>query len=305
MKLLYLCSKVYWDQKVPRTRFHSVEAMREFADVHCTGNGFLDWDGEATIAANLSRTTRPDWIFVYKPDQYTGWEQLGIPVVTSFNDAWETESRLMDIRLPKCRVVIMHHANEMAEWRERCPDVRFVNIPYPINPDVFKDHGREKNIDILLTGAVDSKIYPLRYRFSRLIESGAFEPYHAVWRKHSGYRIQNPEAEAEAYAKCLNSAKICLADTSRYQYAAEKYHEIPACRSVLCGNLPDERQMAFSQFILQIENRMSDAEIIDRITTLLAARDMIAPLADAGYGYVHSTHTVRQYAKQFIEILSG
>jgi len=307
-KLLYLCSKLFWNQKVPRTRFYAVEAIGRLIDVHCSGVGFDDWNDSLRIDENLNviyGSEWPDVILVYKPDPYHGWEHPLPPVVTTFNDAWETVTRVNDIRLPRCKLVIMHHANEMAEWEERCPEATFVNISYPINPDVFCAKKTEKQIDILLTGAIDSKIYPLRHRFRQMIQAGAFEPFHAAVRNHSGYRLDNPHAEAIAYASALRSAKICLADTSCYQYAAEKYHEIPGCGSVLCGNLPDERQPEFSKFMIVIDPDWGADRIVREIRWYLDRPVLLQNHAAKGHDYVHENFTTDHYAKQFVTALES
>ena len=298
---------IYWERKVPRTRFHAIHAISEQPgiQVRSTGIGFEDWDENLPIYENLASSIWahwwPDLIIVYQAQQYFGWEDKRLPpIVTIFNDAWSTQDRLRDIQTPRCRLVIMHHKNEMQAWQERCPDVKFVNLSYPINPKVFKDWGLPKTIDILLTGAIDKTIYPLRWRFAQLIEKAAFMPYHAVHRKHSGYRLDDPESEAINYAKCLNSARICLADTSRYKYAAEKYHEIPACRSVLAGNLPDERQGHFERFMIVIEPDWTDEMIITTIKSQLD-EGAFTERATVGYEYVQSRYTVNQYARRFVK----
>lgn len=304
MKLLYLCNKLYWERKIPRTRFYAVTAMKSFADVHCSGVGFDDWNGDLSVSDNIERMNyRPDWILVYKPTDYCGWEKNRIPVATTFNDAWETKTRIQDIRLPNCSLVVMHHANEMNEWEKRCPDVKFVNIPYPVEPTVFHPDSLVKHeYDLLLTGCVHKDIYPLRYRFALLIEQNAFYPYHAHIRKHSGYRLSNPDEEALMYAKALCSAKMCLVDTSKYGYAAEKYHEIPACGSVLCGNLPQERQNDFNRIMVVVDNSWPEARIVATIRRYLDDSNLWREKRQAGLEYA-SRFTTSWYAKRFIDAL--
>lgn len=303
MKLVYLCDRLYHERKVPRTRFHSVDAIGRLISVRCTGNGFYDWDQRRTVAENLA-DDRPDAILVYKPEFYHGWDNQSLPpVITTFNDAWDTEARIRDIQLPRCRMVVMHHANEMAEWATRFPNVTFVNIPYPVNPDVFKNYDIHRVTDVLLTGAVDEDIYPLRYRFSQLIRQNAFAPYRAIQRPHSGYRLQDPESEAKSYARALSMAKICLADTSKYGYFAEKLHEIPACGSVLCTNFPGERCEDLKRFAIIVHPCDSDNRIVDTIKWYLERPALLDEMAKAGNHYVHSQFTTDHYAARFVQEL--
>lgn len=307
MRILFLCDKYYHDQKVPRTRFHAIEALGEIADVWCSGNGFPDWDSGKPVYDNCwSHGTVPDWIIVYKPEAYKGWGDPRLPpVATQFNDAWDTDQRYRDIMLPHAKLVIMHHANEVAAWQRRCPDVRFENIPYPINPDVFKDYKQPKTIDVLLTGAIDADIYPLRAKMARLIKQGAFGPeLNVVHKKHCGYRLADPEKEAVEYAKLINSAKICLADTSKYLYAAEKYHEIPACNTAICGNLPGERREEFLNFLLLIPISATGQGIVESVKYHLADGRW-ENAAKRGHTYVHGRFTTRHYAQRLVEILRG
>lgn len=307
MRILFLCNKIYWDRKVPRTRFHVVEAMREFADIEINGVGFLGWNDAMGVYNNYWASDRMDWpdaILVYKPEDYHGWDDPRLPpVVTTFNDAWDVEQRTKDIRLPRARLVIMHHANEVDEWRKRCPDVKFVHIPYGINPEIFKDYGLEKDIDILLTGAIDDGIYPLRARFRRLILAGAFNPYNAVIRPHPGYRIDSPGDEAVDYARMLNRAKICLADTSRYLYCPEKYFEIPACRSVVYGNSPDVLLTDLSPHMFHVGDTWPDEILVEPLLTLLkcySTECYLQSVTNHGYECVHANYTSAHYAQRFI-----
>lgn len=304
MRVLFLCAKEYVDRKLPRTRFHAIEALGKIADVTYSGIGFDNWVDGSSVLRNTGQTFghQFDWIIVYKPDQYHGWNEAGIPpVCQTFNDCWAKADRTRDMLLPNTRLAIMHHANEMAEWVKFLPMVKFVNIPYSVKTSMFKDWGSQKPIDILLTGAIDEEIYPLRYRFKRMIERKAFgTDLVVVHLPHQGYRLDNPEEAALAYAHTLNSAKICLVDSSKYGYAAEKHHEIPACRSLLCGDIPEERQADFSKFILKVPTGCLDSSIIKGIRTILENPDAIKKRTDIGYKYVHDNFTMEQYAKRLL-----
>ncbi len=308
MRILFLCSDTYRKRKVPRTRFDAVDAMSKTIDVIHGGCGVLGWHDSNTIYNNLIHNTGrggwPDAILVYKPEDYHGWDDPCLPpVVTTFNDAWATEQRTKDIRLPRAKLVIMHHANEVEAWRTRCPDVRFVHIPYGINPEIFKDYGLEKDIDILLTGAIDNDIYPLRAQFRRLIQDGAFAPYHAVMRPHPGYRIDSPHDEAVDYARMLNRAKICLADTSKYGYVPEKFMEIAACRSVVCSNMPEmpSHLVGTYEYTLPvcIPREWPDDLVVSAIGQYLR-RANLDDMAHKSMEYIHGNHTSAHYARRFI-----
>ena len=301
MKILYLCNRLYWQQKIPRTRFDAVEAIAKLTSVYCTGVDYFDWDDQLSVSSNLAALEfKPDLLMVYKPTDYFGWAENQIPVVQRFNDCWATNDRIRDIKMPRSSLVIMHHENEMPESQARMPDVTFRHIPYPINDWVFQHYAMPKTTDILLTGAIDEKIYPLRYRFARMIEQGAFLPYIAVHRGHAGYRLKEPHAEAVSYAKALNSARICLADTSKYNYAPEKYHEIPACASVLCGNLPQDRREEFKKFMIVIDPAWSDSQIVQVIKRSLGDHADLANRSIAGHQYVHRNFTCEHYARRFL-----
>lgn len=317
LRLLYLCDKSLWDRKVPRTRFHCVQAMEEFADVRCTGNGFPGWYEQAGVMDNLRRlyyrrrnsnepiqkTWWPDLILVYEAKRYSGWDDpLLPPTCVCMNDMWLVEKRLPEIVEPRAGLVVCHHKNEIDVWQKRLPRVRFESIPYGINPAVFKDWEQPKSIDVLLTGQTSPEFYPLRHRFAEMIRRGAFAPWKAEIRKHPDYRVNDPEAEAREYARHLNRAKIVLADTSVYLYASEKHHEIPACNSVICTNLPGERQEDFSEFSIVVGMEESDEAIIRRVRDYLKRPDELDRLARLGHDYVHSQFTTRHYAQRFVQI---
>ena len=307
MNIIYLCDRYHWQRKIPRTRFDCIDALSQKTKVVKSGIRFDNWNPEISLQDNID-IIMPDCdvLMVYKPEQYWGWEHCTVPLIaTQFNDAWEYGSRMRDIRLPNCRLVIMHHQNEVAMWQKKCPDVTFVNIPYGINLRVFRQGPilRNRTIDILLTGAIDDEIYPLRFKFRAMINSNAFGSVKCMYRAHPGYRLTSPKAEAKQYANALRNAKIVLADTSKYGYAAEKYYEIPACGAVICGNIPHERQDIFRKFVIEIDEGWGEHHIARVVQKALRNAEKLQEQADYGAEYTRGNFTCDHYADRCLGAL--
>ena len=71
------------------------------------------------------------------------------------------------------------------------------------------------------------------------------------------------------YAVNINKSYLCLAGTSKYNYRLGKYVEIAMCGSVVLGDLPYEDKARISMFTVEVNNSMSDKEILDKIKSYL------------------------------------
>jgi hypothetical protein len=92
------------------------------------------------------------------------------------------------------------------------PDNRYTVLPYNNSPKVR----------CLLSGSINSKIYPLR----TMIKSTA---------KNVDYRPAT-FAAGDAYARLLNTYFCCVTSSSIFNYALAKYFEIPAAGSLLIAD---------------------------------------------------------------------
>jgi hypothetical protein len=143
--------------------------------------------------------------------------------------------------------------------------------------------------------------YALRRRFVDIIAKLKALGYKAAIHQHPGGRM--PDAHTSRYlvdfARNINAAKICLTCSSTLKCAYGKYVEIPMCRSLLAGDLPDERQEFFASFMLVIDPKDSDEQIIAKIEAQLCNLEGKTQL-----GYELSLdYKMEDYATRFLAIV--
>lgn len=137
--------------------------------------------------------------------------------------------------------------------------------PIVLNSDV----PLARDIDVLVIGARDPSVYPLRVRMAELIKKGSIK--NGYVHDHPGYvfsnnTVEQTQAQLHSYAAMLRRAKIVVTDSSRYGYALGKYTEVPLSGCLAVGDIPHEREDEFRSFVVEISMNMTDAEILKIIT---------------------------------------
>ena len=101
-------------------------------------------------------------------------------------------------------------------------------------------------------------------------------------------------------ACAINKSRITLTDTGIPRSRYGKYIEIPMCgTSALCGDLPDDNADDYS-FVIEVNNNMSDQQIIDKISYYLENEDKRLQKVEEGKIFA-SNYTQKHYAKRLLE----
>jgi len=186
--------------------------------------------------------------------------------------------------------------NSPQAWKKLWSKENFKNvhiIPLSANGDKFKDYNQEKDIDILLTGNVTGKIYPIRRKMLEL------------FRDHKGFQHVRPKQKplkiGVNYSKLLNKAKISCSCTSMYNFTVAKSFEIPASMSALLSDLTaDMRDLGFKDE----ENMIRfDNNVKEKVEHYLKNPDKLKVLTTNGYNLVHENHTTEIRARKFLQYL--
>jgi hypothetical protein len=178
-------------------------------------------------------------------------------------------------------------------------------LPHSIPSDYYYDYKLEKKYDALLTGQVDS-MYPLRQEIAKRFKD---KPYF-TYIKHPGKHFPGKIPEdawpvGRDYCKVLNSSRIAFTDCAKVKYPIHKYMEIPGCRAALfaewtgelgkLGYIPNENMIPITagNMIEKTENWLKPEN-----------RDKLEELTQKGYEMVHSKHTAKIRAAQFVDMVS-
>jgi len=298
MKLLMLCDKMFWERKMSRVRFHAMDAIARHPEVEAVKDG-PNFDGWVDVPTSVKKH-KPDLVFWYKPLEMKGYENVGVPTVISYNELWEIDWSTAEITKSNSNLVVCHHKNDMKNYDHLKDKHIFVNNPHCIEKTIFKDYGLKKEYDVLFVGVVSDSIYPLRGRLYKVIQK---IPNHKIL-KHPGYRIDDIDAQVVHYAKELNKAKIVVTCASKYMYALAKYSEVPACKSFLIADIPDERQQFFRSFMGEVHNNYSEQQIINVINYWISHDKEREEKTKLGYDLTHKDYTQEHYAQRFVEAVN-
>lgn len=292
--------KKYWDNKMSRVRFHAIDAIGRHDDVLLVkdGPGFPGW----LSAEHSKNINNPDCVLWYKPLEINGYEKVKCKKIISYNEMYDIKSTKKEILDSNSDIIICHLANDIKHYSDI--NKRFVNIPHCIEKSIFKDWEQPKDIDILIAGIQSPGIYPLRYRFMKMIERGMFSGFKTKILNHPGYRIKDVNSQVLNYAKILNRSKIMLSCTSVYKYALAKHIEAPASKTLMISDLPDERNDIFNLIMEPVDPKWSDDKMVSIVTEYLKNKEKLNNKVNSAYDYVHNNLTQEHYANMFYNIAS-
>lgn len=303
MKILYLCDRYYWEKKTSRVRFHAIDAL--FRDPSVSGikdgPGFPEWKDVPTSVERHN----PDFIFWYMPLRMEGHDKVTVPKILSYNEAYAIKGVTKEVTESKTDIVIFHYLNTMKDFPHLHSACQMINIPHCVEKNIFKDYHLPKCYDILFTGAHGKNFYPLRSRLYKMIKKGCFNKCIVKIREHPGKRIDTVDTQVIEYAQDINKAKLVFTCSMTLKNAVAKYSEIPACNSLLIGDLPDERHEFFKEFLVEITNEMSDKAIVDVVSYWLSHTKEREERARRGMALTLSNNTQEHYTKKVIETLSS
>lgn len=302
MRLLILCSKKYWMEKMSRVRFHAFDAICRHPEIQAFKDG-PGFDGWVNCQESVKKYN-PDVVFWYKPMEMELYDKVTVPKVIAYNEMYDVIGTKKEIVSSKSNIVICHLANDIKLFQDLHQSHRFVPMGHCVETSIFKDYQQPNEYDILLTGLVDKNIYPLRYRFQEMIKRGAFGKLKTKILKHPGYRINTVDDQVVEYAKELNKAKIVLTCSSKYKYALAKYMEIPACGVLCIGDIPNDREDFFRELIVPIDTSWADSKIIEVINNWLKNETERVEKIKMSLELIRTNHTQEHYAQRFLEVIS-
>jgi hypothetical protein len=184
----------------------------------------------------------------------------------------------------------------------RLKRTKLIWLPLAIDPTVFKNYGQKKQIGCLLTGNVKNAAYVLRQKALKELRRAAFFK-HIHRPKEIVDRKNKPWPSGPTYAEVLNTAKIAITCTSKYQYPILKLFEIPACKTALCCNYIEEmKELGFVPDHNMITYDRS-TRLLPYITEYLGNERKLRRITENGHKLVHERHTLSVRTKELHESL--
>jgi len=186
-------------------------------------------------------------------------------------------------------IIFTFYSNTEARLiRKLTPGVKHLHLMHHIDTSIFKHNSTiEKKYDILLFGAVHPTHYPFRKRLFDLIlqNRDLFNVYYVEKPE-----LFDPSICEMGLANLINESKICIATKSRYDYLVGKYFEISMCKSLIAGNIPTDGLAIFKNKIVELNEQMSNEEIISELLSALENYSTYVSRIDALYDYSNLNH---------------
>jgi len=314
LRILYLCQRSTFERKMSRVRFHSMAAIGEVADVTWSGPGWTNWEDRASVQANVDRlygtAEPPDLIVGYKPLEMTGFAETRAPRCLRYNEMYDEEATLAEIRGARANLVVCHHRNDLDRYAWLLRDfnefpIQLSGIAHCAESSIYRDYGLPKTMDALLVGAwnIHMKLgqhYPLRDRIPAIFQRLA-PKYRCGVLKHPGYDLGDASLDRNSvfYAQQLNAAKICVTCSGVPRSRVGKYVEIPMSASALAADLPDEDHEFFRSFMIVLDPDDPDDVIADTLAYYVehdAERDALVQRGLTA----NRIFTQAQYAARFL-----
>jgi hypothetical protein len=199
-------------------------------------------------------------------------------------------------------LISTYDCDGLAQLRNRLPSVRKAYvIPHHIDTELYKDRGLPKIYDVLFYGNTNAERYPFRNRLRRLL-AGSRLKVRII--EHPGAHVFDEERCSEELARMINQSEISIATPSAGDYLLAKYFEISAAGSVVAGKMATQGRPIWKQNYVQLEEDMSDLEIIDRLSAALKDKDSLQRKSAYMGQVVRQEYSLDRYVERLTAVLN-
>jgi hypothetical protein len=196
-------------------------------------------------------------------------------------------------------LITCYDCPELRQIQSLRADLRTYVLNLHVDTNVFKDYGLNKTHDIIIYGSSLKSAYPFRHRLAQLLlESGKFD----VLRIELNEGLYDPEKCGEGLARKINQSWLGLATVSAFDYLVGRYFEIPACRSVVLGDMNEQGRAIFGNHYVHVDETMSDAQILSVVERALGHRKWLQEQADCMYRVMHEQYTMVENERKLFQI---
>ena len=232
-----------------------------------------------------------------------------------------------------CNGIIFWYKNEKINnsYRIKFPDKKILNFNSRyVNTEIYKDYKLDKKYDILLYGTrnflynykneeletiqnyiknyeektntiINDKInfYPLRNRLENILVKLS-NKYSIKILPEFTYHAQIVNEEL---SRLINQSYLTISCPSIADVLLHKFLEISASKSVILGNYPSNYKDLFEGNIIEVNEYMSDEEIIDIIDNALSDKNKLNEISERLYNKIHEEHNLDKAVNDFNKII--
>ena len=248
-------------------------------------------------------------------------------------DTYYINYTINDPFVKKCSFLVIWYKNDLIveSYKRALPDKlilyldsRFVNI------DRFKDYQQEKKYDIFIYGchkfyhtykeqniiSIQNYIKKFEEKNNTILNNKSMISFYSIRQRlvnllnkyNTRYNcLIAPEigdfANNEELSKLINQSYLTIVCSTIADVMVFKHLEIPASKSVILGSYPSDYKQLFDGNIIEVNEFMSDDEILSIIDDALKNKDKLVEMADRIYDSVRAEHNLDKALESFNNII--
>lgn len=264
-------------------------------------------------------------------NKFSFLKSKGVPMCAACIDFFWFDNCVKDKGIQNMDVIIfLQKATKLiASYQKVFPEKHITNIQSRyIDTNTFKNYGLEKIYDIVIYGSRDGRVqlqnhdvdieyitkykektgvslkdkhyfYPLRVRLEELL-----------LRNMDKYRVKiidqvgsiNSKINGVALSKILNQSYLTIVTCSRADILMKKYLEAVASHSGLLGNIPSDYRNLFENNMVEVDEFMTDDEILSRIDEFLNDKTSAIKKIDYLHEQIHKYHSFDNAVEDFDDV---
>ena len=318
LKILYFIDLKSFLFKMSRVRFWGINELSNNKNVNLFyfGKDWPKYNNNISIQQNiLNLNINFDIIIWYKPlsDDLKFDSSIKLNALTClrYNEMWDEEWTKKEILESNTDLVICHHKNDYEKYLDILDNksIKLCYNPHHANPAIFfKKKKIKKDIDILISGVVKEKHYPLKYKVFKCLkkyENTFFKNYKIHFHNHPGYNHYDSYSNKNQieYNDLINRSKICIVCSSKHKYRLGKYVEIPMAGGVMCGDIPYEDKENFRKFMIEINIDMTEQQILTILLNTLNNNEILNEKSTIGLNWAKN-YTTLKYSNRLLTFFS-
>ena len=178
---------------------------------------------------------------------------------------------------------------------------RYIWFPHHVPLTIYKDYGEEREVDILMLGAMLKSVYPERVAFYEMLRN---EPGF-LYVDHPGYGELKPDElglTGERYARQIAKAKLFITCDSVEKIPVMKYFESLACKTLLLATGSAElRELGFIDGETFVEIRKDN--LLEKVRFYLSNHAERERIIENGYQLIVNRHSTEKRVSDLVNVI--
>ena len=234
------------------------------------------------------------------------WDEIDIPKAMIIQDLQYSDKKIENPWLQarwaekqKWDIIFTRYILPFSKYHSALEKIsKICWMPHCISFDMFKDYGKKKDIDVLMTGYHMDIFYPYRDKAYKILKDKKY--FKEVIRPEETPKHTKKWPVGKDFSKLLNSSKINITGGSIFNYPILKYMEIASSKSLIFSNFFEELGMlGFEPDVNMVEMDFDNLE--SQVEWWLEHDNEREEIIENAYRIVKEKHTVQIRVNQIVK----